>query len=249
MHARLQGAGPGPHCAPGSTDSTAGIPGRSLQRAGCSPCSPLLGAGCRAPEPTGCSQDRPAGEACPPAGLQIWHLGEGVCWGSSGVPGPGLCLAALGSPALGLRSSLSSRPWLVLLDPRAAPLLASCVSCGCPPHSTLTSACPAEQPPDPAPAPGPASAHSPHFPSAGPGCPQWLCRPTATATPTAAAGTPGGPAGCPEGPAGRGRPLSPCPAAASGRLRRPGSWARSQWPWWGGQQHRGWGRPQLQQHG
>ena len=60
--------------------------------------------------------------------------------------GPGLCLAVLGSPAPGLRSSLSSRPWLALLDPQAAPLLASCVSCGCPPHSMLTSASPADSP-------------------------------------------------------------------------------------------------------
>lgn len=157
--------------------------------------------------------------------------------------------AVLGSPAPGLRSSLSPHPWSALLDPQAAPLLASCVSCGCPPCSTLTSAAPAEQPPDPAPSPGPASAHSPCFPSAGPERPQWLCRPAAAATPTAAAGAPGGPAGRPEGPAGRGRPLGPGLAAASGRLRRPGSWARSQRPWRGGQQHWGWGGPQLQQHG
>lgn len=164
---------------------------------------------------------------------------------SRGAPEPGALPGCPWVPCLGLRSSLSPRLWSALLDPQAAPLLASCVSCGCPPRSTLTSASRAEQPPDP----GPASAHSPRFPSAGPGHPQWLCCPTAATTPTAAAGAPGGPAGRPEGPAGRGRPLSPCPAAASGRLRRPGFWARSQWPWWGGQQHRGWGRPQLQQHG
>lgn len=67
----LQGAGPDPHCAPGSAASTAGLPGRCLQWAGCSPSQALLRAGLGAPETAGRSQDRPAGEEVLP-GWAAW---------------------------------------------------------------------------------------------------------------------------------------------------------------------------------
>lgn len=208
---------------------------------------------------------------CLPAGPQSCCLGWRRCqapWHHRGLLGPRLCLVCLGLDVL----QLPPGPRLVppalstALAPVCAPSPASapsphpgllpssqpvsCVPCQCPPHATPDlSHAPAGQPPDPVPFPGSAFPHLPRFPSAGPGCCQRLRPPAAAATPTAVAGAPGGPAGRPKGSPGRGCSFGPGPAAASGRLRRPGSWAPRQRPWRGGQWHRGWRGHRLQHHG
>lgn len=122
-------------CMPGSREWSSLYPGQQtalqgygMRSAGAgSPCL-LVWGWLLSSEPTGCSQDCPAGEACHhPRRPGISPLGEMRCVGllASWAPVPGLCLAVLGSPAWAFDRCL---PALV-----GAPLtlhMPSCVSLG-----------------------------------------------------------------------------------------------------------------------